>query len=205
MTQHVALRFTRLLVFSLVLSYTLALTIKIEPRTEQCFYETVSHPNVKIAVYFLVSAGGHLDTDFKVYAPNDTVILYGTHETEKLYNFYANDIGNYKFCFSNEMSTLTQKTVLFEIYVGDVLDPHLAKEEEHEDRMTLSVERLSQGMDTILSLVRFHKEREASHRDLAEEMNTRVVLWSLVEVIVLIVLSIFQVYYLRHFFNVKRN
>jgi len=77
--------------------------------------------------------------------------------------------------------------------------------EEHEDRMTLSVERLSQGMDTILSLVRFHKEREASHRDLAEEMNTRVVLWSLVEVIVLIVLSIFQVYYLRHFFNVKRN
>lgn len=117
-----------LLCFALLLASALCLTIKIEPRTEQCFYEAVTHPNVKIAVYFLVSAGGHLDTDFKVYAPNETVVLSGTHETEKLFNFYASDLGNYKFCFSNQMSTLTQKTVLFEIYVGDVLDPHLAKE-----------------------------------------------------------------------------
>jgi heme/copper-type cytochrome/quinol oxidase subunit 2 len=71
--------------------------------------------------------------------------------------------------------------------------------------MTLSVERLNQGMDTILTLLKFHKEREASHRDLVEEMNTRVVMWSIVEAIVLIVLSVFPVYYLRHFFNVKRG
>lgn len=71
--------------------------------------------------------------------------------------------------------------------------------------MTLSVERLNQGMEGILTLLKFHKEREASHRDLVEDMNTRVVLWSIVEVIVLVVLSVFQVYYLRHFFNGMLN
>ncbi|KAL0479535.1 hypothetical protein AKO1_007729 [Acrasis kona] len=194
-----------LVAFAILATVVQCLTIRIEPRTEQCFYETVSHAGAKIAVYFLVSAGGHLDADFKVTAPNGTVVLQGTHETEKLYNLYAHDEGNYKFCFSNEMSTLTQKTVLFEIYVGDVLDPHLAKEEQHEDRLILSLERLNFGMDQIVTLLKFHKERESSHRDLVEEMNTNVVVWSLVEVIVLVILSIFQVYYLRHFFNIKRN
>jgi hypothetical protein len=65
--------------------------------------------------------------------------------------------------------------------------------------------RLSDGLQAIIEEQQFYKVREMSHRDMAEDLNTKVVLWSIVEVVVLVVLSVFQVYYLRHFFNVKRS
>lgn len=49
--------------------------------------------------------------------PTDKVILDGTKERQGDFVFTANDVGEYRFCFNNEMSTFAEKMVDFEIAV----------------------------------------------------------------------------------------
>lgn len=64
-----------------------------------------------------VQSGGSFDVDYSVVGPTDKVILDGSKERQGDFVFTANDPGEYRFCFSNEMSTFAEKMVDFEIAV----------------------------------------------------------------------------------------
>ena len=64
-----------------------------------------------------VQSGGSFDIDFEVRDPNDKVMLDGKRERQGDYVFTANHVGEYSFCFENDMSTLTDKLVDFDIMV----------------------------------------------------------------------------------------
>lgn len=64
-----------------------------------------------------VQSGGSFDIDYAVHGPNDYLILDGQKERQGDFVFTANEVGEYRFCFDNEMSTVTDKTVDFEIAV----------------------------------------------------------------------------------------
>ena len=52
------------------------------------------------------------------------MILDGTKERQGDFVFSANDVGEYRFCFNNEMSTFAEKMVDFEIAVrGPLFSP----------------------------------------------------------------------------------
>ena len=60
--------------------------------------------------------------DYKVYAPTrdptkDRIVLEGERERQGDFVFTALEVGEYRFCFDNSMSTLTDKLVDFEIAV----------------------------------------------------------------------------------------
>lgn len=64
-----------------------------------------------------MQSGGSFDIDFEVRDPNDKVILDGQRERQGDYVLTANTVGEYAFCFENDMSTLTEKLVDFDIMV----------------------------------------------------------------------------------------
>lgn len=64
-----------------------------------------------------VQSGGSFDIDFEVKDPNEKVLLDGARERQGDYVFTANTVGEYSFCFENDMSTLTEKLVDFDIMV----------------------------------------------------------------------------------------
>jgi hypothetical protein len=64
-----------------------------------------------------VQSGGSFDVDYSVVGPTDKVIMDGTKERQGDFVFTANDPGEYRFCFNNEMSTFAEKMVDFEIAV----------------------------------------------------------------------------------------
>jgi len=65
-----------------------------------------------------VQSGGSFDIDYVVHGPTEKVILDGSKERQGDFVFTANEIGEYKFCFSNDMSTFAEKMVDFEIAVS---------------------------------------------------------------------------------------
>lgn len=67
--------------------------------------------------YFAVQSGGSFDVDFEIKDPNDRIILDGQRERQGDYVFTANTVGEFSFCFENDMSTLTDKLVDFDIMV----------------------------------------------------------------------------------------
>ena len=64
-----------------------------------------------------VQSGGSFDIDYRVVGPYERIVLDGSKERQGDFVFTANDQGEYRFCFDNEMSTVTDKVVDFEISV----------------------------------------------------------------------------------------
>lgn len=64
-----------------------------------------------------VQSGGSFDIDFDIKDPNQKVLLDGERERQGDYVLTANTVGEYAFCFENDMSTLTDKLVDFDIMV----------------------------------------------------------------------------------------
>jgi len=64
-----------------------------------------------------VQSGGSFDVDYSVTGPNERTIMAGNKERQGDFVFTANDTGEYRFCFNNEMSTFAEKMVDFEIAV----------------------------------------------------------------------------------------
>eukprot|EP00818_Percolomonas_sp_WS_P008077 CAMPEP_0117439662 /NCGR_PEP_ID=MMETSP0759-20121206/2679_1 /TAXON_ID=63605 /ORGANISM="Percolomonas cosmopolitus, Strain WS" /LENGTH=156 /DNA_ID=CAMNT_0005231381 /DNA_START=94 /DNA_END=561 /DNA_ORIENTATION=- len=152
------------------------LSIKIEPHREECFYEKIENQNVKVTVDFQVASGGFLDIDTKVLSPSNQILHHLSRQTEHKITFNANEVGFYKVCFSNQMSTMTPKIVSFEITVGELGDPDVAKL-EHLDPIEQAVMKLSEGMATVQSEQRHLKTRERIHRDLTEHANEKMLWW----------------------------
>lgn len=50
--------------------------------------------------------------------PDKKIILSGTKERQGDFVFTANHVGDFEFCFSNQMSTVTDKVIDFEIAVN---------------------------------------------------------------------------------------
>jgi hypothetical protein len=79
--------------------------------------------------------------------PRDVIILDGKEERQGDYILTANHLGEYAFCFENDMSTITEKLVDFDIMVCGW--PYLISVEDGQltlvDRWRVNQERRHQG------------------------------------------------------------
>lgn len=64
-----------------------------------------------------VQSGGSFDIDYEVADPNGKIVLSGEKERQGDFAFTAQVVGDYSFCFSNQMSTFTEKYVDLDIAV----------------------------------------------------------------------------------------
>ncbi|KAJ4346752.1 uncharacterized protein N0V89_010684 [Didymosphaeria variabile] len=113
-----------------------ALTYRLEAHERACFFTNVETKGTKVAFYFAVQSGGSFDVDYAVTGPGDRVILDGTKERQGDFVFTANDEGEYRFCFNNEMSTFAEKTVDFEIAVRAPFHPTIIPDTSFFEALT---------------------------------------------------------------------
>lgn len=78
--------------------------------------------------------GGHYDVDCRLEDPEGTTLYKEMKKQYDSFTFTAAKNGTYKFCFSNEFSTFTHKTVYFDFQVGD--DPPLFPNENRVTALT---------------------------------------------------------------------
>jgi len=104
------------------------------------------------------------------------------------------------------MSTFTPKTVSFVLKKGDEggpVSPSFAKQHDLSPLEQLILQ-LSEAIRTIDQEQAYIKMRERVHRNTSESTNSRVIWWSVFEVILLLSMSLLQVFYLRKIFEIKR-
>lgn len=105
------------------------------------------------------------------------------------------------------MSRLTPKEVDVEISVTGPNkggNDELAKK-EHLDPLETQILQLSAAISAVHNEQKYMKMRETRHRYTNDSTNSRVLWWSFFEAVILIGASLFQVYYLRRFFEQKTS
>ncbi|KAK6453801.1 protein carrier activity protein [Scheffersomyces xylosifermentans] len=177
--------------------------ILLGPYGKQCFFETLKK-NDELAVSFQVGSRNphnseQYTVDFHVISPNDQVLLKRIdldHGDEKI---KAATNGKYTYCFSNEKTSRVDLDVSFNIHgvvYVDVNDPK-------SDTLDYAIQRLSSLTNDVKDEQGYLVIRERTHRNTAESTNSRVKWWSMFQILVVAANSMFQIYYLKRFFEVK--
>ncbi|SCU93493.1 LADA_0G03400g1_1 [Lachancea dasiensis] len=197
----------KLLISSIVglvwLTLCSAHNVLLPPYGQRCFYETLNKKD-ELAVSYqfgdrALESTEQLKGDFVVYGPHN-------HEVIKAFRQVSHgDVrvtvpydGKYEYCFSNENSGSTTKDVTFNIegivYV-DWNDPK-------SDTLDGAVKQLARLTRELKNEQSYIVIRERTHRNTAESTNDRVKWWSVFQLTVVVANSLFQIYYLRRFFEV---
>lgn len=70
--------------------------------------------------------------------------------------------------------------------------------------MEASAQDIHKSLNTILDYQTHHRLREAQGRKRAEDLNERVLWWSIMETLAVITIGIGQVFVLKNFFTEKK-
>lgn len=106
--------------------------------------------------------------------------------------------GKYQYCFVNENSGINTKDVTFNIHGVVYIDPNNSS----ANTLDGAVRSLNNLIHSVKAEQGYIVIRERTHRNTAESTNDRVKWWSVFQVIVVIANSLFQIYYLKRFFEV---
>lgn len=180
---------------------TSAYFVSIDAHVEECFYEKAESGNT-LGLMFEVAEGGFLDIDVTISSPGGQKLHTVEKESSGKFNFNAKENGVYSFCFSNKMSTMTPKIVMFNIDKTESLNRD--DDEEHHSKLEDMTQELSVAMTGVKHEQEYMEVRERIHRAINDNTNSRVVLWAFFESLVLVAMTLGQVYYLKRFFEVKR-
>jgi hypothetical protein len=180
--------------------------VTIDTHSEECFFDR-AEAGTKMGLMFETVEGGFLDIDVKITGPDGKVIYEGFRESSGKYTFAAHSTGIYTYCFNNKMSSLTTKVVMFSMDIGEAPKgtPGAANEEDaNHVKLNDMIKDLSETLTAIKHEQEYMNIRDRIHRSINESTNSRVVLWSVFEAVVLIIMTVGQVYYLKRYFEVRR-
>ncbi|CAO2647440.1 Nn.00g083620.m01.CDS01 [Neocucurbitaria sp. VM-36] len=190
--------------------YATALTYRLEAHEKACFFAQVDNKGTKVAFYFAVQSGGSFDVDYTVIGPTDKVILDGTKERQGDFVFTANDVGDYRFCFNNEMSTFAEKMVDFEIAVENEaarakIPSKQGSSPEQTSVLEESILKLSAQLSTISRNQKYFRTRENRNFSTVKSTEKRILNFSLMESGLMITMAGLQVFIVKFFFQGARK
>lgn len=177
--------------------------VTVDAHAEECFFEKVTS-GTKLGLAFEVAEGGFLDIDIKILRPDGNVIYQSERESNGRFTFPAPMDGIYTYCFGNKMSTMTPKIVMFSVEVGDAPEDQKAAINETHSKLDDMIKELSTTLTAVKHEQDYMEVRERIHRSINDSTNSRVVMWSFFEALVLIAMTLGQIYYLKRFFEVRR-
>ncbi|XP_055633026.1 transmembrane emp24 domain-containing protein 7 [Toxorhynchites rutilus septentrionalis] len=180
------------------------LTFELPDNARECFYEEIKK-NQTATLEFQVVTGGHYDVDVSLESPTKEILYRQVKTQFDSHQFTAQATGIYVVCFSNEFSTFSHKLIYVDFQVGD--EQPLPGIDEHASVLTqleTSAQEIHKSLNAILDYQTHHRLRETQGRKRAEDLNERVLWWSITETIAVLVIAVGQVIVLRNFFSEKK-
>lgn len=123
------------------------------------------------------------------------------------FTFTASDHGQHQLCFTCQQGGWfsSQKTKLtLDLLFGDISHDVFSGKTEAVKDVATRVKDLTERAHAIVREQRYQKTLEAKFRDTSEATNTKVVHWTIIQVVVLVITGLWQIRHLRQFFVTKK-
>ncbi|KAG8227649.1 hypothetical protein J437_LFUL007845 [Ladona fulva] len=180
------------------------LTFELPDNAKECFYQEIEK-NITSTLEFQVVTGGQYDVDVTLEAPNKKILYMQKKAQYDSHTFTAEMSGIYVVCFSNEFSTFVHKLVYMDFQVGDEAPlPGVGDHVTVMTQMESSAQEIHKNLNNIIDYQTHHRLMEAQGRKRAEDLNERVLKYSLIETLAILAVGLGQVLILKNFFAEKR-
>uniref|UniRef100_A0A3Q2CD19 Transmembrane p24 trafficking protein 5 n=1 Tax=Cyprinodon variegatus TaxID=28743 RepID=A0A3Q2CD19_CYPVA len=160
--------------------------------------------------------GAGLDIDFFISSPSGQLLYSDQRKSDGVHTVETLEDGDYMFCFDNTFSSMSEKLVFFELILDNMdTDEDPDNWKEH----VIGIDTLDMKLEDIMDTINNVKSRlgksvqiqtllrafEARDRNIQESNFERVNFWSVVNLVVMMVVSAVQVYLVRSLFEDKRK
>ncbi|XP_017045361.1 transmembrane emp24 domain-containing protein 2 [Drosophila ficusphila] len=197
-----------IMIIVLLLESACGFIITVDAHETMCFYD---HANVsdKVTISFEVMEGGFKDVGVEISGPEDDWLHHSEQETLGSFTFTALKDGQYQLCFNNEMSTLTPKVLMFQFHIARALEYYSDPSNRKDDVLEQAkVQGMVNQLSAELGAVKIEQEymhfRYRGHIHVSDTVHFRVIAWSVFGPMMLLITALLEVYYLRHFFEIRK-
>jgi len=180
------------------------LTFELPDSAKECFHEHIEK-DTESTLEFQVVTGGHYDVDVVLTDPTRKVLYKEIKKQYDSFNWKAEKTGEYIACFSNEFSTFSHKLVYIDFQVGDEDPlPGLEGVAQPLTQMESSSQEIHENLNAVIDYQTHHRLRETQGRHRAEELNERIMIWSVFVTLAIFGVGFGQVFVLKSFFAEKK-
>ncbi|KAI9256503.1 emp24/gp25L/p24 family/GOLD-domain-containing protein [Phascolomyces articulosus] len=138
--------------------------------------------------------------------PQEHIVVDRKASAQDRFTFTSAESGDHSICLSVVSSSWFDSTKTRMTFDMDFDDP---AGDHHDHKETLSamamrIHELNQRVQDIRREQSFQREREAEFRDQSELTNSRVVWWTIMQLVVLGAICVWQMRHYKHFFVAKK-
>ncbi|XP_058862963.1 transmembrane emp24 domain-containing protein 1-like [Acipenser ruthenus] len=181
----------------------------------ECFYQKALK-NSTIEVEYQVIAGAGMDVDFTISHPEGFRLVSDFRKSDGIHTIETMADGDYEICFDNSFSRMSEKMVFFEVITEGLLQDTAVEDwaqvVQPDELVDFKLDDIRDSMDGVrrrlersMQMQTMLRAFEARDRNLQEDNLFRVTFWSSLNMLVMMVVALVQVYLLRSLFNDKRK
>ncbi|KAK5856171.1 hypothetical protein PBY51_007787 [Eleginops maclovinus] len=187
-------------------------TFLLSAGSTECFYQTMAK-NDSMEFGYQVIAGSGLDVGFALISPSGYRLVSDFRRSDGIHMVDSTEDGEYRLCFDNSFSKLSEKMVFFEVNINSEIgsDGGLNEWENvaiKESMVEYKLEDIRAQLDSVYQ----HLERsrqilavlralEARDRYLLEDNLWSVSFWSCLSLLVMLFVAVTQIYTLKRLFD----
>lgn len=190
----------------------MAFTFLLPAGRTECFFQTAISGD-SLEVEYQVLAGSGLDVGFALISPSGHRLVSDFRRSDGIHMTDPTEDGDYRLCFDNSFSKLSEKMVFFGVVVNsqngvgggreewaDVAVTDSLVEYKLED-IRMKMDSVHQNLERTRQVQTLLRAFEARDRYLLEDNLWRVSFWSCVTLFVMLTVAVTQIYTLRRLFD----
>lgn len=208
---------TTLAVAVLCVDAVSAITFTIEGGKQKCIQEDVQKDVLVVGTYnvhFQVNNGqNEFQVDLEITDGKTNRLYQKIHAQDGKFAFTSDDYDTFNICFNQKpingedmhLQPAPKSEITLDVKLGVEAKSYAdIQKAEHLSNMELELRRLEDLAESIVNDFAQMKLREETHRDTNESTNERMLHFSILSMICLLALAVWQVMYLKRYFKQKK-
>lgn len=209
-------RLTTLILLLTHIAHTKQYSINIEPGEKNCFYVYAAKDDVCTGSFEVITSNP-VPIGVTVHGPSPKRKVHFESKQKKgidtksekelsegTFSFDADSAGDYEMCIANgngEDNDGIMRIVAFNFRVTEELE-----ETDYEYvGLQSEITEMREGLNLLKDHQSYMDQREDLHKETLQSINTKLLCWTVLECVILVGLSVWQISYISSFFETKRK
>ncbi|VWU50688.1 transmembrane emp24 domain-containing protein, putative [Hepatocystis sp. ex Piliocolobus tephrosceles] len=175
----------------------------IKPFERDCFHMSVNKHNVIAGSYDIIERYAYVSISILTINNKKKDIFFKSDKNQDKFEVKVEKAGLYYFCYDNKRNN--EITLMFTLRIqegSNAEDSEFSTVDDMEKITFKSSKLYYQFLDVVDEQERILEKADV-YKQANDKMNYKLIVWSEIEIIILIILTLVHIYYIKSFFEIK--